>query len=147
MMEEEYWIKTSRLVSSHVAVGAANGRRVVSPPLVETPDSKMNCVMRTLQRNDVMARRILTMILDPLILRCRVRKDCVVRRKETSQNSSPNRVRVWPPCTFRVVRNFDSAQQPFDHIIVEYRDILSMIWERRIMHLCFFRVCRGSDQT
>ena len=87
------------------------------------------------------------MIFDPLILRCRVREDSIVGCKETSQNSSPDRVSVWPWCTRRVVWNFDSAQQPFDHIIVEYRDILSMIWERRIVYLCFFCVCRGSDQA
>ena len=55
MMEEEYRIETGCLVSSHVAIRAQNWGRVVNPLLVETPDSKMDCVMGTLQRNDVVA--------------------------------------------------------------------------------------------
>ena len=97
MMEVEYRIEASHLVSAHIAIGAADGRGIIHPFLVEPPKRKVDRIMWTFQRNDVVTRcRVLSMVFNPLVLGGPVRKDCVVGRKETSQKSRKNGVGVWP---------------------------------------------------
>ena len=87
------------------------------------------------------------MFLNPLILGGRVRKDCVVGRKETPQISRTNGVGIGPSRVHPVVRDLDSAQQPLSYVIIEYLGVLGWIWVRRIMRMCFLSIRLGSHQA
>ena len=150
MVEEKYRIKASCLVIAHIAIGAWNGVGIqaIFTLLVKTPNSEMDCIMRIFQCNNVVTVvRVLAMVFNPLGLGARVRKDCIVGRKETSHKSRSNGVGVWSWCVDVVVRDLNSAQKPLKYILVEYLGVLSLIWVLRIMHFRLLSIVLGSHQA